>query len=221
MKENKKIGIYIPGRLKSERLPNKLILPLGDSCLWEIACKKLNALPKKYNKYVLCCDDTLIEIASNYENLQIIRRDKQTAEVDGPLTFIFKELNQVNDTHLMFLNPCLSVLREETILGALEYFENSNKEYGTSVVKYKNWLWADDKKNLTPIDYTTLSTKSIPIHYEAAHCFHIFNKKMFFETGKMLDQDLELIEIPKAELIDVDDLTDYEYAKYLHRNKKN
>jgi CMP-N-acetylneuraminic acid synthetase len=44
---------------------------------------------------------------------------------------------------------------------------------------------------------------------------------MFFETGKMLNQDLELIEIPKAELIDVDDLTDYEYAKYLHRNKKN
>ena len=221
MKENKKIGIYIPGRLKSERLPNKLILPLGDSCLWEIACKKLNALPEKYNKYVLCCDDALIEIASNYENLQIIRRDEQTAEVDGPLTFIFKELNQVNDTHLMFLNPCLSVLREETILGALEYFENSNKEYGTSVVKYKNWLWTEDKTHLTPIDYATLSTKSIPAHYEAAHCFHIFNKKMFFETGKMLNQDLELIEIPKAELIDIDDLTDYEYAKYLHRNKKN
>jgi CMP-N-acetylneuraminic acid synthetase len=221
MKENKKIGIYIPGRLKSERLPNKLILPLGDSCLWEIACKKLNALPEKYDKYVLCCDDALIEIASNYENLQIIRRDEQTAEVDGPLTFIFKELNQVDNTHLMFLNPCLSVLRAETILGALEYFENSNKEYGTSVVKYKNWLWDEDKKNLTPIDYTTLSTKSIPVHYEAAHCFHIFNKKMFFETGKMLNQDLELIEIPKAELIDVDDLTDYEYAKYLHRNKKN
>jgi CMP-N-acetylneuraminic acid synthetase len=221
MKENKKIGIYIPGRLKIERLHNKLILQLGDSCLWEIACKKLNALPEKYDKYVLCCDDALIEIASNYENLQIIRRDEQTAEVDGPLTFIFKELNQVDNTHLMFLNPCLSVLRAETILGALEYFENSNKEYGTSVVKYKNWLWDEDKKNLTPIDYTTLSTKSIPVHYEAAHCFHIFNKKMFFETGKMLNQDLELIEIPKAELIDVDDLTDYEYAKYLHRNKKN
>jgi CMP-N-acetylneuraminic acid synthetase len=221
MKENKKIGIYIPGRLKIERLHNKLILQLGDSCLWEIASKKLNALPEKYDKYVLCCDDALIEIASNYENLQIIRRDEQTAEVDGPLTFIFKELNQVDNTHLMFLNPCLSVLRAETILGALEYFENSNKEYGTSVVKYKNWLWDEDKKNLTPIDYTTLSTKSIPVHYEAAHCFHIFNKKMFFETGKMLNQDLELIEIPKAELIDVDDLTDYEYAKYLHRNKKN
>ena len=37
----KTIGIFIAGRLESERLPNKLILPLGNTCLWEIACRKL------------------------------------------------------------------------------------------------------------------------------------------------------------------------------------
>lgn len=45
-----KLGVFIAGRLGSERLPNKLVLPLGDSCLWEMACKKLSELPNKYEK---------------------------------------------------------------------------------------------------------------------------------------------------------------------------
>lgn len=217
----KKIGVFIPGRLKSERLPNKLVLPLGDSNLWDMACKKLNELPEEYNKYVLCYDEELIQIASKYSNLQIIVRDKSTTEVDGPLTYIFKELKDLSDEYLMFLNPCLSFLNLETIIDSLQQFESSNFEYATSVKEYKNWLWNMNKDSLTPIDYESLSTKSIPVHYEAAHCFHIFNRKMFFETGKMLDKNLQLIPVSKLELIDVDDITDYQYAKYTHNNQKN
>ncbi len=217
----KKIGVFIPGRLKSERLPNKLMLPLGESNLWDMACKKLNQLPSQFNKYALCYDKELIEIANKYSNLKVIVRDKSTTEVDGPLTYIFKELSDLPDDYLMFLNPCLSFLTEDTIIKSLLQFQNSSKEYATSVKEYKNWLWNGELKNLTPIDYESLSTKTIPIHYEAAHCFHIFNRKMFFENGKMLDEDLELIDVPKLELIDVDDQLDYQYAQYTHNNQKN
>jgi len=217
----KQIGIFIPGRLKSERLPNKLILPLRESNLWDMACKKLNQLPNQFNKYVLCYDDELIQIAGKYSNLKVIVRDKSTTEVDGPLTYIFKELKELPDDYLMFLNPCLSFLKEDTILKSLLQFQNSSKEYATSVKEYKNWLWNSDIENLTPIDYESLSTKTIPVHYEAAHCFHIFNRKMFFKNGKMLDKDLELIQVSKLELIDVDDQSDYQYAQYTHNNQKN
>jgi len=212
----KQIGIFIPGRLKSERLPNKLILPLGQSCLWDIACDKLNKLPSKYNKYVLCYDEQLVDIASRYENLKVIIRDKSTTEVDGPLTHIFKDMQPVEDSHLMFLNPCLSLLSLDTITKSLFDFEQSDFEYATSVKQYKNWIWNDKNQNITPIDYQSLSTKTIPVHYEAAHCFHIFNKKYFFNTGKMLDDNLQLIEVPKQELVDVDDYTDYKFACHLH-----
>jgi len=211
----KKIGVFIPGRLKSERLPNKLVLPLGDSNLWDMACKKLNELPEEYNKYVLCYDEELIHIASKYSNLQIIVRDKSTTEVDGPLTYIFKELKDLSDEYLMFLNPCLSFLRLETIVNSLQQFRLSNFEYATSVKEYKNWLW-NNEESLTPIDYESLSTKSIPVHYEAAHCFHIFNRQMFFETGKMLDKNLQHILIPSNEIVDVDTYQDYLYVKWRH-----
>ena len=210
----KKIGVFIPGRLKSERLPNKLVLPLGDSNLWDMACKKLNELPQEYNKYVLCYDEELIDIASKYSNLQIIVRDKSTTEVDGPLTYIFKELKTLPDDYLMFLNPCLSFLRLETIVNSLQQFRLSNFEYATSVKEYKNWLWNMNKDSLIPIDYESLSTKSIPVHYEAAHCFHIFNRKIFFETGKMLDKNLQHILISNNEVIDVDTHQDYLYVKW-------
>ena len=51
-----KIAVFIPGRLNSERLPNKLVLPLGHSNIWDIACSKLNELPSKYEKIALCYD---------------------------------------------------------------------------------------------------------------------------------------------------------------------
>jgi CMP-N-acetylneuraminic acid synthetase len=220
MNENKKIGVYIPGRLKSERLPNKLILPLGDKCLWDMACEKLNDLPNKYNKYVLCCDKELITIAEKYPNLQIIQRQKHTAEVDEPLDYIFQDLKGCEDTHLMFLNPCLSLLKPETILKSLEHFENSECDSATSVKIYKNWLWNQTLSNLTPMDRKTLSTKSIPVHFEAAHCFHIFNRSRFFETGEMLDKYHDLILIDKSELMDVDDMVDYEYACFIFEKKQ-
>lgn len=209
-----KLGIFIPGRLASERLPNKLILPLGESNLWEIACKKLNDLPNKYNKYVLCYDHELIDIAKKYNNLKIIIRDKNTAYVDGPLTYIFKELKDLEDTHLMFLNPCLSFLSQETIIKSLEKFENENMDYATSVKPLQNWLFDLNGNSISEINYKRLTTKEITPIWQAAHCFHIFNKDNFFIDGMMLKPNHGLLEVSHEDTIDVDTKEDYEYANW-------
>ena len=214
-----KLGVYLPGRLNSERCPNKLILPIGDTCLWEIACDKLNRLPSRFNRYVLCHEPQLIEIAEQYNSIIVIKRDPETIQVDGPLSYIFKELKELPETHLMFLNGCLSMLSLTTIEDALCKFEEANMDYATSATTYQNWLWNGNHESVTPIDYERLSTKEIPIHYQAAHCFHIFNKQKFFEDGKMLTKDLNLLFVPKEELLDVDTSSDYQYVKWVHENK--
>lgn len=214
-----KLGVYIPGRLSSERLPNKLILPLGDSSLWEMACKKLNDLPDKYNKYALCNDWQLIEIAEKYPNIKVIERDEDTAKAEGPLNYIFKDMKDVEDTHLMFLNPCLSFLTIETIIDALERFEAAGANYATSVKPIQNWFFDRAGDPIGPIDYKRLTTKEIDPLYQAAHCFHIFNKEEFFEDGMMLKPEMKLIKVPEEETIDVDTREDYEYAKLLHARK--
>ena len=215
---NKQIGIFIPARLSSERLPNKLVLPIGDTCLFDIACKKLNTISNKYNKYVLISDKELIEIATKYNNIKIIIRDKSTTVAEGPLSFIFNDMKNVVDTHLMFLNPCLAFLTKETILKALNDFSNSTADYGTSVKILQNWIFDSCGKSLNDINYHRLTTKEIKPILEAAHCFHIFNKEQFFEDGMMLKEGFMPLLIPKEETIDVDTKDEYEYAKWKWEN---
>lgn len=224
---NKRIGIFLPGRLSSHRLPNKLILPIGDTCLFEIACKKLNDLDceLKYqvNKYVLISksDRELVHIASKFPNLKIIYRSDETTQAEGPLNFIFKELQNVPDTHLLFLNGCLLYLSEDTIKNAINYFNVSHKQCATSVKFYKNWLFDLKGKSINPINYQRLTTKEIEPLLETAHCFHIFEKDSFFKTGQMLTKELLPIIVPEEETIDVDTPSDYEYAKWRWENVSN
>lgn len=210
------IGIFVPARLSSQRLPNKQILPIGDTCMFEICCKKLDYIKTQYgiNTYVLICDDELIQIAEKYHNVQIVIRDIATANAETPLKYIFKDILNVKEKYLMFLNPCLIFLSPETIVSKVYEFLLSGKEYGTSAKKFQNWLWNTELSAITYVDYERLTTKEIIPWYQAAHCFHVFNREQFKTDGFMLKDDLILLEIPVEETIDIDTREEYEYAKW-------
>lgn len=212
---NKKIGIFVPARLGSHRLPNKQILPIGDTCMFDICCQKLQYITSVYNipTYVLICDEQLIQIANKYPKVIIKYREKDTAEAEGPLQFIYKDILDVPEDYLVFLNPCLIFLSCETIINKIYEFDNSNKEYGTTVKQFKNWLW-DNNKAVNYIDYKRLTTKEINPLLQCAHCFHVFNKNNFIKDGYMLKEDLCLLEIPEEETIDIDTKEEYEFAKW-------
>lgn len=214
MTTNKTLGVFIPARLSSERLPNKLILPFGESCLFDIACQKLNSLPEHIGKYALVYDEELIDIAKKYENIKIIIRSEASAKAETPLSFIFEDMKQATETHLLFLNPCLAFLTKETIEAKAEEFLNSNADYGTSVKGFQNWLFDENGNSLNEIDYKELTTKKIKPVYQTAHCFHVFNKDLFFEDNMMLKEGLMPLEIPYKETIDVDTLEEYEFARW-------
>jgi len=211
---NKTIGIFIPGRLNSERLPQKLLLPIGDTCLFDRACKKLNILPGFFNKYVLIRDYELIGIAKRYPNIHIIARSRESAAAEGPLSYIFRDMRIVDDTHLMFLNPCLVFLRCATIKNSIDQFLQSSADYATSVKPLRNWILNRDGKPINKIDYERLTTKEIEPVLQFAHCFHVFNKDSFFEDGYMLKDGFLPLPVPEDETIDVDTLEDFEFVKW-------
>ena len=215
----KDFGIFVPARLNSQRLPLKQILPIGDSCMFRICCEKLNFITKTWGipTYVLICDEELLKIADEYPYIEIIKRDPATVKAEGPLQYIYKDVLNVPEKYLMFLNPCLIFLDVDTIIEKIKEFLASGKEYGTSVNPFQNWLWYKDSditQAITHIDYQRLTTKEIQNYYQAAHCFHIFNKELFKEDGYMLKPNLCLLEIPTEETIDIDTKEDYEYAKW-------
>jgi len=221
-----KIGIFIPGRLCSERLPNKLILPLDDKgeTLWNIACNKLNSLPVEYTKVALCNDKELVDIANNYYNINVIKRDKATCDAEGPMSYIFKDLKEAfpEVTHWMFMNPCLAFLNKNSIRQVIEQFEKTPVNFATSVKKYTNWLFDNEGQCISGIDYDTLSTKEVKGKFEAAHAFHIFSKEFLFTEDKneLMNKDrVSLYMIPSNQLIDVDTKEDYDYLRYYISNR--
>lgn len=220
---NKSIGIFVPARLGSQRLPNKQILPIGESCMFDICCKKLDQIKQNYNinTYVLICEDELIQIAKRYPNVIIKERDLGTVKAEGPLQYIYKDILDVNEDYLLFLNPCLTFLSVETIIKSIETFMSSGKEYGTTVKKIQNWIWDKDGNPVTDINYERLTTKEIEPWFQCAHCFHIFNRNRFKEDGLMLTDDLVLLPIPSEETIDIDTKEDYEFAKWKWSEKLN
>ena len=220
-----KIGIFIPGRLSSERLPNKLILPLNDNgdTLWDIACAKINKLPVEYTKVALCSDKELIDIANKYYNINVVVRDEATAKAEGPMSFIFKDLKEAypDVTHWMFMNPCLAFLNKNSIRQVLEQFESTPCNFATSVKRYNNWLFDSKGECISGIDYNTLSTKEVKDKFEIAHAFHIFSKDFLFTEDKntlMKNNRVSLYILPKNQLIDVDTKEDYDYLRYYINN---
>jgi CMP-N-acetylneuraminic acid synthetase len=214
------IGVFVAGRLNSMRLPKKLILPIGDSCLWDIACRKLNNLPGNYNKYALAENGVLAQMAEKYSNIKVILRSEGTARADSPLSFIFGDLKVLTDKYLMFLNPCQSLLTSNTIVNSLRSFEQSTYEYGTSVKALKNWLFDETGKPLNPMNYKNLSTKEICPVWQAANCFHIFDKNKFFYDGYMLKSGHMLLPVPGSEAIDVDTYEEYRYVRWIFESSK-
>lgn len=218
---NKSIGVYIPARTTSNRLPKKLLLPFGESTLFEIACKKVSKLPDCYGKYALVCEPELIEIAEKY-GLKILLRDIDTINMDDPIVRVMGAVEQADEKYLMFLNPCLAFFSTEMILDSLIKFEElleKGIEYATSVKPFKNWLFETTFNNsISPINYLELNTKNINGMVQAAHCFHIFNKDEFLKTGLMLRKGHGLIFVPEIATIDVDTLEEYEFARWKYEH---
>jgi CMP-N-acetylneuraminic acid synthetase len=210
------VKIFIPGRLSSERCPQKLIQPIGETNLWEIACSKVEDID--CDVYALTCDKELIDIAEQY-NVNVLERDIETAHADSPSKYVFKDIEQINATHLMLLNPCFAFLKPTTINHIVADFEYNNYDYATSVKPFKNYLFTKSGMPITEICYKNINTKAIKGYIQMAHCFHIFNKNNFFEDGQMLRPEHECYTINGNETIDVDTPEELDYVRYLWSKK--
>jgi len=216
-----KCGIFMPGRLGGQRLLNKLILPMGDTCLWEIACKKLSQISDVDEKCVLICkEDTALNYIANKYNLKIIYRDPETAAKDSPLNFVFKDVEKMESDVIMFLNPCLPFLKIESVLYGFMFITEFNK-YVESVKEFNSWIYDEHSVANIELDYTEMNTKFLPAQFEAAHAFRIFDKKSFLKDGNMSAKNTCLCLLNANECIDVDTKEDYEFARWKYEKNNS
>ena len=212
----KNIGIFVPGRVASQRCPLKLVYKMkpDDKTLWDIACEKLEILSEYYSVYTLTSDFELQDLNKKYSSITHIKRDHKTSINDSPLSFVFKDVDKMDNEYLMFLNPCLPDLPVETITTCLNFFQKGNFDSATSVKKFQNWVINKEGQNLNKMDLKTLSTKTIDDTFVVANAFHIFNKNTFLETGEMLHGKIQYLEIQENESFDIDHLDELKFYEF-------
>lgn len=211
------IAMILNVRKNSSRCHNKLLRPFAGTTLMRIALDKLTQL--NVDEKYLCAYEEEFKCLERGPNIGLIHRSKESASVDGPLITVFEAVRQINSDYFMFYNPCCAHISVETLQEAITWFKEAHVLSLTSVIKTRDWIFAEDGSVL--IDGSTGDTKTSPVSYRVAHAFHIVNKDFFLSTGKYWESlvgDPFLYEISKEEALDIDEEYEFKISEALHEN---
>ena len=131
------ICIVINARVNSSRCYRKMIEPIGNTCLLEILLNKLkkSIIPKK-DIYIASPDEEIKEIV-NKHNFNFIKRSKESNNEEKDISIIFEwyKILIKKYSHVLLINPCLPLLKIQTINNFYNFSKESKYDRIFSVKK--------------------------------------------------------------------------------------
>jgi CMP-N-acetylneuraminic acid synthetase len=225
MKNKDNVCIVVQARLNSERVPQKMIRPFGDSNLFDIAIKKLlksKVLPKE-NIYVSVYEDTLKDIAKDH-GVNIYERSEESANNDNSLQKIYEWHDKLPFKYVVKLNACSPLLKTETIDKFLKTFLNQEEENLFGVIEQKDYFWDSKGKLITPwpSDQTLMNTKAVEPTYKGAHVLYASRMDLISENKFMGDFQKEggikLFPMNELECFDIDYEWQFKIGELIYNN---
>ncbi len=216
--ERQTIGVFSFGRKQSQRCPQKMTRPFGDTTLTDIVLKKLRALGD--NTFFAGYEQDFADKCRAH-GVPFVQRSRESVMIDGPITEILSFLKELPYQYFLIINGCLPFLKVKTIADFLEQCCDHNWESAFGVVKRHNFYF-DMKRN--PLNFSlslqTINTKTVEPVYEFAHALYFFPKDYFFQHGRYWDwQEVHLVELnDKLELFDIDTEEDFLIAQNMWRD---
>ena len=221
MISNKSVVAVIPVRAGSRRLPNKNILPFGDSNLLVHKIRQLKSVPAIDSVVVFSDSDIMLQKATD-EGVLTHKRALEFAD-DKTRSFNDVIVNVVSALKgdIIMWTPCVCpLLSPETYKRAIEKYEDSvikNKANDSliSVRLFKEYLW-DDKK---PINYSLqkehVISQNLPDWYLVTNGIYMANKDFILQQRYFFGKNPYKFVVSKREAIDIDDAEDFAIAKAL------
>jgi len=225
MKSISDIVFIIQARLNSERVPQKMIRPFGNSNLFDIAIKKLlksKILPKE-NIYASVHEDALKNIAKDHK-VNIYERSEESANNDNSLQKIYEWHDKLPFKYVIKLNACSPLLKTETIDNFLKTFLNQEEENLFGVIEQKDYFWNSKGKLITPwpSDQTLMNTKAVEPTYKGAHVLYASRMDLISQNKFMGDFQKEggikLFSMNELECFDIDYEWQFKVGELLYGN---
>ena len=219
----KSISVVINARTQSTRVPNKLCREFAGTCLLDIALEKLNRMSFFEKRYLAVAEEALSIKVKDYESVEVLRRSEAAVKKGvNPLHVTFEHYLHVPTDYVFVFNPCLPCIKVETIKAAWDYFQKTNYNSYTAVVKTGDWIFSPDGVPLTINDPKNVTTNANTSFYKGCHAFNIINKNFFKEHNilwRFEKNDPHVVEIPIDEAVDVDTMEEFEVAEKLYLQK--
>ena len=179
------IGIFSYGRKQSQRCPNKMLRPFGNTTLVDILLNKLKALGS--NTFFAGYEKEFRKKCDNI-GVRFVQRTYHSVSIDEPIIEALSFLNDVNFEYLLIINGCLPFLRPETIKIFLQKVMKNDLASSSAIIQRNNYFFDYGKH---PINFQTklktLNTKTVKPIYEFANALYFFNRKYFLKNGRYWD----------------------------------
>jgi CMP-N-acetylneuraminic acid synthetase len=220
----KTVSVVTNARTQSTRVPRKLVREFAGRSLLDIALEKLNRMDFFANRYLAVAEPDLAAMAAPYENVTVLHRDPDAVQRGvNPQSVTFAHYRKVPSEFIFVFNPCLPLIRVETIRKAYDYFQSTNYRAYTAVVKTGDWIFDSEGNALTNSDPRNVTTNKNRTFYKGCHAFHIVNREYYSTTGEhwtFAQNDPHLIEIPEEEAADVDTEGEFALAELLYQKRQ-
>lgn len=216
-----KVALFIPIKLKNQRLPGKNLMELEGKPLCHYIFETVDKLDMIEKKYVFCSDPQICSYIKG--NIEFLQRDKALdgSEVKG-LEIIEAFVNAVDADVYVLTHVTQPFTKASSIENALKkvLYEGYDSAFSARVLK--DYCWFQGK----PLNYNMqdiVVTQDLEPVYMETGAFFIFKKEVFKKYHQRIGKTPYLYEVDAYEAIDIDEKEDFEFAQaaaaYLQRSR--
>ena len=213
-----KIACFVPIKLKSERLPDKMLLPIGNKLLCQHIFDILLEVKKTIDMdiYCFCSDEKIKQYLP--ENIIFLKREVSLDLNETKGLDIYKSFSEKIDADIYGLFHATSpFIKSESIVKGFNKLINENFDSSFSVSKIQTFTWFEDKPLNYDLDNVVRTQDIKPIFYETS-AFYIFESDILKKNNRRIGDNSSMIETDNIEAIDIDERKDYELAKNIVTN---
>lgn len=159
----------IYARLRSERMPFKMLEPFAGTSLIDIALNKILQCPQviRPNFYLCVHEPELIAKGKQY-GVNVFERSRESAEEDSRLPVLMEWWDKLPFTYCVAISAAAPCLRVRTIGSFIDTFRKSDAEGMVSVRPQKTYHWNEAMELVTPWPegQDLMNTKAVETTYE-------------------------------------------------------
>lgn len=200
---------FVPIKLQSQRLPNKMLLKLGNKLLCQYIFDVLIEVKKKIDIDIYCfCSNEKIKDYLPQEVL-FLKRDKKLDRNETKGLEIYKSFcNLVKANIYGLVHATSPFIKAESIINGLEKVIDNSNDSSFSVSKIQTFCWFDNKTLNYSLNNVVRTQDIKPVYWETS-AFYIFKSEILNKFNRRIGKNPYLVETDRVESIDIDEKEDF------------